>query len=81
MGLVLLLGAASGVALAAKGRPVKPSKVAWIVKQIQEQAEQNHTGQNQISHGSSGEQAAMTWAQQSSVNGTEHTEGEMQVDD
>ncbi|MEV0700752.1 hypothetical protein AB0I53_22970 [Saccharopolyspora sp. NPDC050389] len=84
-----LLLVASGTALAANGHSVSPPKASWIVKQTQEQAEQNHTVQNninvspitQVSNGGKGEQAALTFTQQNNYNGTEQTEGEMQVED
>ncbi|MGW3468929.1 hypothetical protein ACWDKQ_10770 [Saccharopolyspora sp. NPDC000995] len=87
VGMPLLLGV-SGTALAAQGNG-HPVKASWIVKETQEQSAQNHTVQNninvspitQISHNSKGEQAAMTFTQQNNVNGTEQTEGEMDIDD
>ncbi|MEU5848236.1 hypothetical protein [Saccharopolyspora shandongensis] len=86
--LPLLLGA-NGTALAAKGHSASPPKASWIVKQTQEQAEQNHTVQNninvspitQVSTGGEGEQAALTWTQQNNINSSEQSEGELQVED
>ncbi|MBB5154896.1 hypothetical protein [Saccharopolyspora phatthalungensis] len=88
VGLPVLLGTA-GTALAADGHPTKLPKASKITKQVQDQAEHNHTVQNninvspvtQVSTGGKGEQAAMTWTQQNNYNGTEQTEGEMLVDD
>lgn len=87
VGVPLLLGV-SGTALAAQGN-VHPVKASRIVKQAQEQSEENHTVQNninvspitQVSHNGKGEQAAMTFTQQNNVNSTEQSEGEMQVED
>ncbi|MEV0088616.1 hypothetical protein [Saccharopolyspora sp. NPDC050642] len=84
-----LLLMASGTALAANGPSGSPPKASWIVKQTQEQAEQNHTVQNninvspitQVSNGGKGEQSALTFTQQNNYNSSEQSEGELQVED